>query len=352
MTDLHRNVALAGLLLLAACGPSGNDSTDGGAGGGAEPALETPVETLEAALHCTEFAHPEHPVVLLVHGTFTAGREQYEWNYLPLLSARGFDVCAITYPDRGLGDQQISAEYVVHAVRRIHAQTGRKLAIVGHSQGVSVPRWALRWWPSVRAAVSDFVAQAGPVHGTVVADPTALLAPLGLPLPEGNASAPLLPAAFRQFGPTSQFILALNRDDETPGAVDYTAIYTLTDELVQPVLPVPTAAFEFGQANPRVANFLTQDLCPTTLVDHVTIGTVDRLAFELTIDAITHAGPADFTRAGGMALCLNPLPIIADPALASAGAQTLLTILQADAEAGFPDPHLTTEEPPLKAYAQ
>ena len=44
----------------------------------------------------------------------------------------------MTYPDRGLGDSQISAEYVVHALRRIRAESGRKVAVIGHSQGVSV----------------------------------------------------------------------------------------------------------------------------------------------------------------------------------------------------------------------
>lgn len=350
---------LAAMLALTGCAA---EVSDGGAGGdpqaiAREPALETPVATLDAALHCLPFAHPDKPAVLLVHGTFTAGREQYEWNYLPLLAARGYDVCAVTYPDRGLVDQQVSAEYVVHALRRLRAETGRKLAVIGHSQGVAVPRWALKWWPSARAAVEDFVMIAGPNGGTVVADPVALvntvLGGLGLPtLPvNGSASAPLLPEAFRQFPPQSQFIQATNRGDASPGEVDYTAIYTLTDELVQPVTPVPAAALEFGIANPRIRNLLIQDLCPQQLVDHVSIGTTDAVAFALALDAIANPGPADPARAGGAALCRN-VPIIADPALASSAVQVMLNILQSDAEAGPPDLHLSTAEPPLKAYAR
>lgn len=343
-------------LLLSGCGGSGGSSDaafgEGQFAASSEPPLETDLATLDAALLCTPFTHPDKPPVLLVHGTFTAGYEQYEWNYIPLLDARGFDVCAVTYPDRGLGDQQVSAEYVVHALRTIHAQTGRKVAMIGHSQGVAVPRWALKWWPSARNAVEDFVLQAGPNHGTVIADPTLLLAELGIPVPPGSASAPLLPAAFRQFPPNSAFVMATNTGDETPGDVDYTTIYTITDELVQPVFPVPTAALEFGQDNPRVSNILLQDVCLLNVVDHVTIGTIDRLAFELAVDAITNPGPADVTRAGGAALCLNPLPIIADPALASAGVTALLDILQRDAAAGLPDLHLVDAEPPLKPYAQ
>jgi triacylglycerol lipase len=329
---------------LAGCGGSGGA---GGAGGGSfgastEPALETDLATLDAALLCTPFEHPDKPPVLLVHGTFTAGYEQYEWNYLPLLAARGFDVCAVTYPDRGLGDQQISAEYVVHALRSMHAATGRKVAMIGHSQGATMPRWALKWWPSARNVVSDFVLIAGPNHGTLIADPTGQ----GVQNPFG------MPAAFYQFSPGSNFITVLNAGDETPGDIDYTNLYTLTDELVQPALPVPTAALDWGQDNPRVANLLMQDVCPLSVVDHVTIGTTDRIAFELAVDAISNPGPADIARAGGQALCLNPLPLIADPALASDSVNILLDILQRNAEAGFPDLHLTTEEPPLKSYAQ
>lgn len=348
--------ALLLAVALSACG-GGGSSDDLGlfqSAASTEPPLETDLATLDAALQCTPFTHPENPAVLLVHGTFTAGFEQYEWNYIPLLDARGFDVCAVTYPDRGFGDQQVSAEYVVHALRTMHAATGRKVAMIGHSQGVAVPRWALKWWPSARNAVEDFILQAGPNHGTVVADPLELLASLGvpLPLPPGSGAAPLLPAAFRQFSPNSAFVIATNTGDETPGDVDYTTIYTLTDELVQPVVPVPTAALEFGQANSKVSNIFLQEVCPTNIVDHVTIGTTDRLAFELALDAITNPGPADVTRAGGIALCLNPLPIIADPAIASEGATTLVSILQQDIAAGAPDLHLTDAEPPLKPYAQ
>jgi pimeloyl-ACP methyl ester carboxylesterase len=348
---IHPAVLCGLSLLLAACSTS--SSPDGVTGTGAkdefsnEPALETPQATLDAAMHCTDFTHPDKPAVLLVHGTFTAGQEQYEWNYIPLLSARGFDVCAVTYPDRGLGDQQISAEYVVNALRRMHAKTGRKVAMIGHSQGATMPRWAIKWWPSARDAVDDFILQAGPNHGTAVAAPATLEQQLGL----GALPVGILPAGFYQFAPASMFVTAMNAGDETPGDIDYTNIYTLTDELVEPAVPVPTAALDFGKNNPHVTNQLIQDLCPLQITDHVTIGTTDAVAFALTLDAITHPGPADPQRAGGSALCTN-IPIIIDPAIASAGVQALLTILQSDVAAGVPNPHLTNAEPPLKSYVQ
>src|SRR5882672_3920455 len=135
-SDMHsylRGCCLAtAVLLLSSCGGSGTPSATGAkADFPDEPALETDQARLDAALHCTPFQHADKPPVLLVHGTFTAGFEQYAWTYLPLLADRGFDVCIVTYPDRGLGDQQVSAEYVVNALRRMRAQSGRKVAVVG-----------------------------------------------------------------------------------------------------------------------------------------------------------------------------------------------------------------------------
>jgi triacylglycerol lipase len=336
-----RITALAAVLasaLLGGCS-GGADGTALDAGGGsAEPKLETDPATLDAALRCTEFTHPDKPPVLLVHGTFTAGYEQYEWTYIPLLAERGFDVCTVTYPDRGFGDQQISAEYVVNALRRIHAQTGRKLAMIGHSQGAGMPRWALKFWPSARNAVEDFVLQAGPNHGTTRAESG---------LPGGQ-----MPEAFFQFSPDSNFIAAVNRGDETPGDISYTSLYTEYDELVQPVSPVPTAALDWQQDNPRVTNLLLQALCPGRFVDHVTIGLTDRLAFELTLDAISNPGPLDVERAGGAALC-GLAPIVPDQIVTPEAVQGMLDAMRQSSEAGFPpDQHNASAEPPLKDYAR
>lgn len=330
---------LAATALLSACAENGSGSNNALSLAG-DPPLETDQATLDAALVCTPFTHPDKPPVLLVHGTFTTGYEQYDWTYLPLLDERGFDVCAVTYPDRGLGDQQISAEYVVNALRSIYAQTGRKVAMIGHSQGAGMPRWSLRWWASAREATEDFVLQAPPSHGTTVADPSGT-----------GSGLPVLgqPAGTWQFQPGSMFIAAVNSADETPGDVSYTSIYTTFDELVQPVTPVPTAALDWGLENPLVSNLHLQTLCPNRLVDHVTIGTTDRLSFELALDAISHPGPANFERAGGTVLC-GLAGIVPEQIVPSSAITAMLAILPK--ESGFPALHLTTEEPPLKPYAQ
>lgn len=337
----------AALLALAGCTASTSPENIGSSAGGTgaksefanEPALETDQAKLDAGLVCTPFTHPDKAPVLLVHGTFTTGYEQYDWTYLPLLDQRGFDVCAVTYPDRGLGDQQISAEYVVNALRRIYAKTGRKVAMIGHSQGASMPRWALRWWPSARNAVEDFVLQAGPNHGTSNAPALPVL-----PATTG------MPAAFYQFTPGSNFTKAVNSVDETPGDISYTSIYTQFDELVQPASPIPTAALDWKQNNPKVSNILIQDVCPGRFVDHVTIGLTDRVSFELALDAISNPGPASIERLGGAAKLCGLASFVPDQIIASSAVTAMLGILPK--ESGAPDLHLVKEEPALKSYAQ
>ena len=76
-----RYPVLAFLLLgLAACG-----GDDGDPAVLAEPPLESTVEARDAALNCTDFSNPDKPPVLLVHGTFTSGTEQYTAFYTPCL---------------------------------------------------------------------------------------------------------------------------------------------------------------------------------------------------------------------------------------------------------------------------
>ena len=335
---------LVSLLLQACSGSSGTDVA-------AEPAFTSSQTDLDQALNCTPFTHSDKPPVLLVHGTFFSGTEQFTLFYTPQLVAMGYDVCIVTYPDRGLGDLQVSAEYVVNALRSIHAQTGRKVAMIGHSQGATMPRWALKFWPSARDAVSDFVLLAGPNHGTTMALPFDLVSNLLVGLGLGALPVGVLPEALYQFALDANFITAMNTGDETPGDVDYTSIYTRFDELVQPVSPVPTAALEFGQANNRVSNILIQDICPGYLTEHGTIGTTDPVAFALAVDAISHAGPADVARAGGPSALCGLLPVDVTALLQAPLVSGLLDIVAFELANGLPDPHLAVVEPPLMPYA-
>jgi triacylglycerol lipase len=300
----------------------------------ADPPFEVPVDQLAAAFECpAPFTHPEHEPVLLVHGTFTNGHENFGWNWELLLPSLGYDYCLIDYPERGLGDMQVSAEYVAYAVQQMHERSGSKVDVLGHSQGGLMPRWAIKWWPSVQAAVDDFVMLAGPQHG------------VGLAANAEQSPLPLAPVMY-QFAPESKFLAALNAGDESPGSVDYSAIYSLTDELVQPVVPVPTAALDWGRTEPNVSNVAVQDVCPGRLVDHLSIGTTDRLSMELALDALSHDGPVDPARLDVPVTCLLP-----DQYTAPEQFPFLLEQFQRSFAGGFPDMATTDTEPAVKGYA-
>lgn len=321
--------AVALLCLLAACGsddPLALDHQEG-------PALTVARADLDAALQCSgDLAAADQAPVLMVPGTTLEPQVNFDWNWLPALTALGRPYCTIELPMNAMGDIQIAAEYVVHAVREMAATTGQKVQIIGHSQGGMVPRWALRFWPDVRDKVDDLVGLSPSNHGTVLS---------------GGICVPGCAPAIRQQGMGSAFMAALNRDFETVPGVDYTVIYTNLDEVVVPNVTLLGASSALSGDAAQLTNVATQQVCPLNTAEHLTIGTSDPVAYALAIDALTHAGPADPSRIDP-AVCLqllmpgvNPATFATDfAALGLVVANTLLT-----AERSF-------EEPPLRCYVE
>ncbi|MDR0183443.1 esterase/lipase family protein [Lysobacter arvi] len=290
----------------------------------ADPPLVTPTAMLDGALHCpATFDHPGREPVLLVHGATVNYQESWSWNYAPALTSMGYDVCGVDLPERGGIDLQVSTEYVVHAIDRIHAWTGRKVDVVGHSEGSVLTRWAVKWWPRLWDKTDDVVLLASPAHGTQVAD---LLCALPCSAPAWQAR------------PGSNWIAALNAGDETPGPLSYTSVYTeLLDELV-----VPAASADIAGAE----NLAIQDLCPLRPVTHAGM-VYDAAVFRLVLDAVANPGPADFTRLGPNPCSSQYLPGV-----------TALDVLLFTGTGipRFSFELITTDkltaEPPLMSYAQ
>lgn len=350
-------LAFACTLLLASCSEdaanSSGNATSTRASAVRSSALEadgSPPETYteqeyKAGLACDPLQNLSKDPVLLVHGTFTYGQQNYGATLAPLLRERGWAVCIVTYPNRGLDDIQRTSEFVAYAVEKIAEESGRKVALIGHSQGVMQARWAVKWWPQVQQQVSDLISLAGPNQGIIL--PTAPRQALAL---LGIQTAPF-PAAFYQFTQNSDFIRALNRDDETPGDIDYTVLYTQFDELIQPAAPFPAGALEFGQTNPKRINVLLQDICPGRLVEHGSIGFFDGLSMALVFDALSHEGPADVERAGGKTLC--GLPVLGSAVFAENAAPLALdAFVLSNFSQGVPGLGLSQGEPPLMDYAK
>ena len=291
---IHRLLSLfLGVLMLQACGgggevaapaapvvteqPAAVDPTPAPPAPSVRP-LETPVFNLAASLRCSPGVdNATRPPVLLVHGTALNARNTFSWNYIPQLNKINFPYCTVDLPLNGMGDVQEAAEYVVYAVREIVRRSQQKVQIIGHSQGGMVPRWALRFWPDIRAQVDDLVSLSGSHHGTIDAHALCVL--------------PCAPAIWQQRD-SSAFLAALNKDFETLPEVDYTSIYTQLDEVVVPNIG-PSASSRLRATGSNLVNVATQDVCPLNLADHLLVGTSDAVAYALAFDAITHDGPAD-----------------------------------------------------------
>jgi pimeloyl-ACP methyl ester carboxylesterase len=293
------------------------------------PRLSVPARLLKRALVCTAaVAHANHSPILLVPGT-TINPTEFAWNWERALTARGRPYCTIDLPGNAMGDIQIAGEYVVYAIRHMHRLSGRKVDIVGHSQGGMVPRWALRFWPDTRSMVGDLVGMSPSNHGTLDADVVCI---------PGCA-----PAIWQQRN-DAHFIAALNSYQETFPGISYTSIYTDTDEVVVPNFgPAASSALRGGGG--QITNVAIQAVCPLDVTEHIGIGTYDATAFAIAMDALTHPGPADPARVS-RAVCLdplmpgvNPLTFVTDFAQTNAVVATTLATY----------PHVSAE-PPLACY--
>src|SRR5205085_3978781 len=102
-----------------------------------DPALDVCPVTLAKSLRCQIKLnrHARRNAVLLVHGTGTNPQDTWGWSYVPALRSAGFRTCTVQLPDHALGDIQTASEYVVYAIRRIASLTGRKVDVIGRSQG-------------------------------------------------------------------------------------------------------------------------------------------------------------------------------------------------------------------------
>lgn len=260
-------------LALCACGSSEEPAPLDGPG----PRLSVSETELDAMITCFPATSPraQSGVVLLVPGTGENSDLTWFGTYGAALPALGYDTCTLDLPNRLLDDAQTSAEFSVAAIRRLSQEFDADVDLIAHSQGGLVNRWALLWWPDVEGLVDDYISLATPQHGTVVANGLCLQNLVGCT------------EAVQQQRTTAQFIEAINRDDETPGRVSYTSIYSLTDEIVPPISD--PSALE------GASNILVQSVCPLRVVTHLGQLT-DAAVFELVVDALAHPGAADAER--------------------------------------------------------
>lgn len=298
------------------------------AAGSTGPRLTVSKAKLAKALHCTgNFKSGKRAPVLFLHGTTSDAKNNWSWNWDRAMNAAKRPHCDLDSPNGGTGDIQVSAEYVTNAIRVMHKRSGKKISIVGHSQGGMIGRWSLKYWPDTRAMVDDYVGLAPSNHGSESANRTCAA-------PGGCAAADWQQSA------NSKFLTALNKRHETWPGISYTVIATEYDEIVAPAL----AGFLKPARN--VVNTTVQKLCPTETVEHFGMA-YDNAAWLLGNDALTHKGAAKLSRVN-TSTCGDPLmPSVDRSTFAANGAAAMVNARQNAAKSED-----LPAEPKLRRYAR
>jgi hypothetical protein len=299
----------------------------------ADPKLSVAKRKLDRAVVCEGKIGPRRPApILFSTGTGTAAEDALTLVKEGLLELRR-PICRVDYPDFTTADVQLSAEYLVHAIRVVHRRAGKPIAIYGVSQGGLIPRWALTYWPSLRRKVGDVVAVAGTLHGTTAIDLS------------GRFCGPYkgcIPAGWQQVA-GSNLLRALNRPgrDETPGPTAWTTVRSLTDETVTPQDgPTPTSSLA------GATNIAIQAVCPGRAVPHL-VSYLDGVSIAALRDAITHRGAARVSRL--------PSNVCAKRYAKGLTAEIVLLLLDVGVvkiEETLAMVPFTLAEPPVKRYAR
>ena len=221
----------------------------------------------------------ERRPVLLIHGTSVTSEEHWGATYLPALLKRGHSVCTIDLVDYGYADVQVTVERVASAIRYLGRHSdGRKIAILGHSQGAFQAFFALRIWPALKRYVDDVIGLAGAYDRGSES------------IRDDCRSEDGCVPAFHQIATGSRFLKALKRYP-LPAGPSYTTIGTLADSVIT---PQPAANRQPGAHAVEI-----QDVCPgrrsIDQLDHILMAG-DAVAYALVIDALDHRGTASVER--------------------------------------------------------
>ncbi|MGO1526691.1 MAG: esterase/lipase family protein [Corynebacterium variabile] len=256
---------LASLLVSAGGAVSAPAATAQEVASGTGPALTVDEASLDRSLNCHgDLAGSDRNTVIPLHGTTANVEANWSWTWEPALAEEGRPYCTVELPDNGMQDVQVSAENVTHAIRTVYAESGRKVDLVGHSQGGMIGRWTTKWWPDTRAMVANMVGLGSSNNGSDMISLTCTVA---------------CPEAMRQRSSGSDFLTALNEGGDTYPGIRYTRIATRFDEVVAPYDKA------FLPPADNVRNIILQDQCPGEPVEHFLLAASNPV-WELAVQAL------------------------------------------------------------------
>lgn len=229
-----------------------------------------------AALRCDGVPGAAGTPVLLIPGTGVDAEQNWSWGYARALRTAGHGVCTIDPPLRSTVDVQDSVLYVRTAIEEVARRSGRRLAVIGHSQGAFHAVHVLRLFPTLAPLVDDVIGLAGVYER-------------GSDAIRADCATPCS-ASFWQMATGSRYMRALAQRPLPPGP-SYTAIGTLADTVVTPQPAV--------NALPGGRSIQIQEICPgrhaVNGLDHIYLA-ADAVGYALAMDALAHPGTADPSR--------------------------------------------------------
>lgn len=305
---------------------------------------DVPEDDLRSAIYIPqdfEYGANGKQPVLLVPGTAVPAGSSYYFSYEKLLAGTDFaDPVWVNIPGDSLGDVQTNAEYVAYAINYISGVSNNsKIGAVSWSQGGLDVQWALKYWPSTREILEDFMAISADFHGTLFELPCIVPSPLCTP-------------AIKQQGSESNFIHTLRADGGDSAYVPTTSVYSGIDEVVQPESDPNASATLHDARNVGVTNTQIQLACPEkpagSFCLHETM-LVNPISYALFVDALTHDGPGNLSRIGLDTVCNQLVPPgLGLEDLLGTEAMALVLIVVDLLSYGYTG----NTEPPVKPYAQ
>ncbi|KAJ5640541.1 hypothetical protein N7528_000166 [Penicillium herquei] len=247
-----------------------------------------------------KFGHDGKTPVILVPGTGTYGGEAFEPNFAKLLKASTFgDPVWLNIPGRMCDEAPKNAQYVAYAINYISSRAQKSVAVVGWSQGNLSIQWTLKYWPSTRERVNNFICLSADFAGTINA----------WGLVPFSGTQPGTPAVWHQTRNAS-FIAMLRSNGGDSAYVPTTSIYSATDEVVQPQSGHKASAFMKDERNVGVTNCELQveaRFRPAGLIyTHETV-MYNPLSWALAEDAIKNGGPGRFDRIDMHSVCMHTM---------------------------------------------
>lgn len=135
-------------------------------------------KTLQAGISFPNGFQCRKNLVILFPGTAVPALSTFTSTFIPVFNDANngqADVMVVTNPSVSLGDAQVTAEYAAYAINYAFFVLGRQATIIPWSQGNLNTQWALKYWPSTRYTLKNYVAMSPDYDGTL--DASFLCAP-------------------------------------------------------------------------------------------------------------------------------------------------------------------------------